>query len=36
MIVLFDADSLLWSSCYKKKETPDSSPFNDNLEEVAF
>ena len=36
MIVLFDADSLLWSSCYKKKETPDSSPFNDNLEEIAF
>ena len=36
MIVLFDADSLLWSSCYKKKETPEDSPFNDNLEEVAF
>ena len=36
MTILFDADSLLWSSCYKEKENPDDSPFNDNLEEVVF
>ena len=34
--ILFDADSLLWSSCYKEKENPDDSPFNDNIEEVIF
>ena len=34
--ILFDADSLLWSSCYKEKQNPDDSPFNDNIEEVIF
>ncbi len=28
MIVLVDADSLIWSSCYKKKEHPDDSGFH--------
>jgi len=28
MIVLVDADSLVWSSCYKKKETPEDSPYH--------
>lgn len=28
MIVLVDADSLIWSSCYKKKENPDDSMYH--------
>jgi 5'-3' exonuclease len=27
MIVLVDADSLVWSSCYKKRETPDDEKY---------
>ena len=36
MIVLVDADSLVWSSCYKKRENPDDEPFYDKLEDAAF
>lgn len=28
MIVLVDADSLVWSSCYKKRETPDDDMYH--------
>ena len=28
MIVLFDADSLIWSSCYAKRELPDDPMYN--------
>jgi 5'-3' exonuclease len=28
MVVLFDADSLIWSSCYRKRETPDDEMWN--------
>jgi 5'-3' exonuclease len=35
MILLFDADSLIWSSCYKKKENPEDNPFQDNLEDAT-
>jgi 5'-3' exonuclease len=33
MIVLFDADSLIFSSCYKKKETPEDDGFHHVLED---
>lgn len=29
MIVLVDADSLIWSSCYKKRELPDDEMYHD-------
>jgi 5'-3' exonuclease len=33
MIVLFDADSLIFSSCYKKKENPEDDGFHHVLED---
>ena len=33
MIVLFDADSLIFSSCYKKKESPEDDGFHHVLED---
>jgi 5'-3' exonuclease len=33
MVVLFDADSLIFSSCYKKKESPEDDGFNHVLED---
>lgn len=33
MVLLFDADSLIWSSCYKKKENIDDDQFNGTLDE---
>lgn len=33
MIVLIDADSLIWSSCYKQKETPECTGYH-NIEEA--
>jgi 5'-3' exonuclease len=35
MILLVDADSLVWSSCYRQRETAEDSPFFDTLEEAA-
>jgi 5'-3' exonuclease len=33
MVVLFDADSLIFSSCYKKKESPEDDGFHHVLED---
>ena len=33
MIVLIDADSLIWSSCYKQKETPECTGYH-NIEDA--
>ena len=33
MIVLFDADSLIFSSCYKKRETIEDDGFHHNIED---
>jgi 5'-3' exonuclease len=35
MIVLVDADSLVWSSCYRKRETPEDEIWND-IEEAKL
>ena len=35
MILLVDADSLIWSSCYKKKENPEDNPYHDNIEDAT-
>lgn len=34
MVLLFDADSLVWSSCYRKKENPDDPMFYDNMDDI--
>lgn len=34
MVILFDADSLIFSSCYKKKETEDDDRFYTNIEDA--
>lgn len=34
MILLVDADSLVWSSCYRKRENPDDSPYFENIEDA--
>ena len=36
MILLVDADSLAWSSCFKRKENPDDNPFYENIDEVTL
>jgi len=35
MVLLFDADSLIFSSCYKKRENPEDSPYYDNLDDIT-
>ena len=35
MVLLVDADSLIFSSCYKKRENPEDSNYYDNLEDVT-
>ena len=35
MILLVDADSLIWSSCYKKKENPDDNPYYEDIEDAT-
>jgi 5'-3' exonuclease len=35
MILLIDADSLAFSSCYRRKENPDDYPYFENFEDVA-
>jgi 5'-3' exonuclease len=35
MILLVDADSLIFQSCYKKRESQEDSPYCDDLKEIA-
>lgn len=35
MIILIDADSLIWSSCYRKKEHPEDDTFNTIEDAIA-
>lgn len=35
MILLIDADSLVWSSCFKKRQNPEDSPYFDNIEDAG-
>lgn len=35
MILLVDADSLVWSSCFKKRENPEDSPYFDELSDAT-
>jgi len=35
MILLVDADSLIWSSCYKKKDNPEDSPYFEDIEDAT-
>jgi 5'-3' exonuclease len=35
MILLVDADSLVWSSCFKKRQNPEDSPYFDNLDDAG-
>tara|TARA_R110000796_G_scaffold244395_3_gene367461 strand:- start:30 stop:737 length:708 start_codon:yes stop_codon:yes gene_type:complete len=35
MIILVDADSLIFQSCYKKRESLEDSPYCDDLKEIA-
>lgn len=34
MILLVDADSMIFASCYRKKENPDDNPFYENLSDA--
>jgi len=33
MILLIDADSLIFASCYRHKENPDENPHFENIED---
>ena len=35
MILLVDADSLIFASCYRKRETPDDSPYYEKLSDAT-
>ena len=35
MILLVDADSLVWSSCYKKREDVSDSPYHESIEDAV-
>lgn len=35
MVLLFDADSLIFASCYRKRTTPDDIPYYDNLDDIT-
>ena len=35
MILLVDADSLVWSSCFKKRENKDDNPYFDNIDDAT-
>tara|TARA_R110002126_G_scaffold100487_3_gene232013 strand:+ start:3778 stop:4491 length:714 start_codon:yes stop_codon:yes gene_type:complete len=35
MVLLVDADSLIFSSCYKKRETPEDSPYHNDIDDVT-
>ena len=35
MILLIDADSLIFASCYRKRLTPDDSPYYEKLSDAT-
>jgi len=35
MILLIDADSLVWSSCFKKREYKEDNPYFDKIEDAT-
>ena len=35
MILLVDADSLIFASCYRKRETPDDNPYFEKLSDAS-